>query len=204
MIIFGVDPGKRGAISALDAESGNLLGVFDMPSRYLMPRKVRKKESKYLKDGKTLRKKKPPLKQDTREVFDATAMKEFVSNLDTSSAVAVIEFVSARTGQGVSSTFTFGDYFGSIKTFFETLGIDYYLVMPKAWQTHFECLNESKADSDHHKKVIAEKCASVFPDAELYGPRGGLKDGRSDAILIADFFRETRSSDKWRVGTTQG
>lgn len=43
----------------------------------------------------------------------------------------------------------------------------------------------SQADK---KKTVAAKALQLYPDAELHGPKGGLLDGRADALMIAHFL----------------
>ena len=56
---------------------------------------------------------------------------------------------------------------------------------PSVWQSRMFrkiCSRRKKGDT----KELAERVAlSVFPDAPIHGPRGGLLDGLSDAICIA-------------------
>ena len=37
------------------------------------------------------------------------------------------------------------------------------------------------------KKQVAEIAQSLYPTAELHGKRGGLLDGRADALMIAHY-----------------
>lgn len=187
-LVLSADPGSKGAIALLD-HNMEVVDVIDMPMRYFLPRKKRDRKSKYLADGKTLRKKLPPLKQDPRRVFDGVKLKEWIEPYLPYIDVAVIEQVSSRTSQGSKSIFKFGEVFGSLKAFLEALGINYHLVQPKQWQ---EFLNISADDKEDLKIKILHCCESIYPDVTLRGPAGGIKDGRSDAILIGRYFIESR------------
>jgi hypothetical protein len=187
-LIISVDPGKSGAISILEQSSGKVIEVIDMPTRYFLPRKVKVKESKFLADGKTLRKKKKPIKQDPRVVFDGASFAKWVQQYKSQIVMGVIEYVTSRPGQGVSSTFKFGEMYGAVKSAIEVLGIDYILVSPKSWQDHFGLYGENTEDKDAHKSAIFNYCVEMYPNASLFGPSGGKKDGRSDAILIGRYF----------------
>lgn len=95
--------------------------------------------------------------------------------------LAAIEKVGAMRGQGVVSMFSFGENYGMIQGVLKTLGIPYILVRPQEWQ---KTLNiPTKSD----KKVIASIIQNIYPNAELYGIRGGLNDGRSDSLCIAHY-----------------
>lgn len=99
---------------------------------------------------------------------------------------AICELVSSRPGQGVTSTFTFGHALGSITGVLAALGVPYLLIRPQSWQGHFGIQSSSK-DKGIHKQEIADIAQSLYPAASLYGPRGGLRDGRSDALLLAHY-----------------
>ena len=96
---------------------------------------------------------------------------------------ACIESVHAMPGQGVSSCFTFGQRLGELEGMLMTLGIPYELVPPKNWQK--ACGIQPKSD----KKAIANVLSKLYPQAQLYGAKGGLLDGRSDALGLAHYIR---------------
>lgn len=96
---------------------------------------------------------------------------------------ACIEKVHAMPGQGVSSTFVFGQRLGELEGICLALGIPYSLVPPREWQK--ACGIQPKSD----KKRIANDLIKLYPQAELYGTRGGLLDGRSDSLGIAHYAR---------------
>lgn len=102
---------------------------------------------------------------------------------------AVCEVVTARPGQGVTSMFTFGHGLGTITAVLATLGIPHLLIRPQAWQSHF-CIETPSSSKVEHKREIADLAEALFPGAPLYGPRGALKDGRSDALLLARYAYE--------------
>ena len=99
----------------------------------------------------------------------------------------VVEQVNAMPGQGVTSMFNFGQTFGAIKGVCAALQLPMYLIRPSKWKKHFELINSSK-DSSRTKAI------------EMYPSQSGLlskkKDvNKSDAILIARYFFETRLKD---------
>ena len=101
-----------------------------------------------------------------------------------------IEKVHSMPNQGVSSTFTFGQRLGEIEGVLKTIGFKYELIPPQVWQK--SCGIPPKSD----KKAIANIISSYFPLANLNGPRGGLKDGRSDALGIANYIYQKYSKDE--------
>lgn len=58
-------------------------------------------------------------------------------------------------------------------------------VWPRAWQHRMFRKILAGSGSVDTKDTAARLALSVFPDAQIYGPRGGLCDGISDAICIA-------------------
>lgn len=112
----------------------------------------------------------------------SNTLKAFLDTDDTELMVA-IEKVHAMPGQGVSSSFSFGQRLGELEGMLTALQIPYELVAPKDWQK--ACGIPAKSD----KKGIASVIQKLYPTAELYGNKGGLRDGRSDALGLAHFIR---------------
>jgi crossover junction endodeoxyribonuclease RuvC len=102
--------------------------------------------------------------------------------------VVVVEQVNAMPGQGVTSMFNFGQTFGAIKGVCAALGLPIFFVRPSKWKKHFELINSSK-DSSRTKAI------EMYPN--LSGQLAKKKDvNKSDAILIARFYSETKLIDK--------
>ena len=101
--------------------------------------------------------------------------------------VVVVEQVNAMPGQGVTSMFNFGQTFGAIKGICAALGLPIFFFFSSKWKKHFELINSSKDSS--RTKVI-----EMYP--KLSGDLAKKKDvNKSDAILIARFFSETRLTE---------
>lgn len=99
--------------------------------------------------------------------------------------MCMIEDVHAIFGSSAKGTFNFGFNVGILHGIIRTLGLPLDLVQPKAWQKHFGVTAKGK----EIKKNVAEIAIRLFPTAEIYGIKGGLLDGRSDALLIAAFCK---------------
>ena len=100
----------------------------------------------------------------------------------------VVEQVNAMPGQGVTSMFNFGQTFGAIKGVCAALNLPIFFVRPSKWKKHFELINASKDSS--RTKVI-----EMYPN--LSNQLAKKKDvNKSDAILIARYYSETRFLDK--------
>ena len=101
--------------------------------------------------------------------------------------IVVVEQVNAMPGQGVTSMFNFGQTFGAIKGVCAALKLPIFFVRPSKWKKHFELINSSKDSS--RTKVI-----EMYPT--LSGQLAKKRDvNKSDAILIAKFYFETKLKD---------
>ena len=93
-----------------------------------------------------------------------------------------VEDIHSMHGMSAKSNFSFGRNLGSILAIIELLkGIPPKTVTPKVWQKYVGVTAKGKAI----KKQVAKIAQYLYPQAELHGKRGGLLDGRSDALMIA-------------------
>ena len=124
-------------------------------------------------------------KKNKRQLNSAQLVKllsDYISDKDEVSVV--VEQVNAMPGQGVTSMFNFGQTFGAIKGICAALELPIFFVRPSKWKKHFELINSSKDAS--RTKVI-----EMYPT--LSDELSKKKDvNKSDAILIARFYSETR------------
>jgi crossover junction endodeoxyribonuclease RuvC len=133
----------------------------------------------------------PEGKKNKRQVNGAQVFYEIssrIKNIEKEHIKIIIEQVSAMPGQGVTSMFNFGQTFGAIKGICAALGLPIFFVRPAKWKKHFELINSSK-DASRTKAIemypyIAEKLSKK-------------KDvNKSDAILIARYYSETRFKEE--------
>ena len=116
----------------------------------------------------------------------ANIIKENTKNVE--ETVVIVEQVNAMPGQGVTSMFNFGQTFGAIKGICAALELPIFFVRPSKWKKHFELINSSK-DSSRTKAI------EMYP--KLSNQLAKKKDvNKSDAILIARFFSETRLTEE--------
>ena len=127
-------------------------------------------------------------KKNKRQLNSAQLVNIIRENTASRDEVAVIvEQVNAMPGQGVTSMFNFGQTFGAIKGVCAALNLPIFFVRPSKWKKYFELINASKDSS--RTKVI-----EMYP--LLSNQLSKKKDvNKSDAILIARFYSETRSKD---------
>ena len=127
----------------------------------------------------------PEGKKNKRQLNSAQLVKLLKDIIhDNEEIVVVVENVSAMPGQGVTSMFNFGQTFGAIKGICAALGLPIFFVRPAKWKKHFDLINSSK-DSSRTKAI------EMYPS--LSDQLSKKKDvNKSDAILIARFYSETR------------
>jgi len=99
--------------------------------------------------------------------------------------IIYLEDVHSLYGMSAKSNFTFGKMLGIVITMSHivTRGNPPVFVTPKVWQKFIGIAVQGKAI----KTEVAKIAAKHYPKADLYGPRGGLKDGRADALMLAHY-----------------
>lgn len=94
--------------------------------------------------------------------------------------VAIIEQVNAMPGQGLSSTFKFGQAYGTARGVVQGLGIPLHLKTPNAWKKHFHL------DADKEKaRALAIRLWPSSTDFKLK-----KHHGRAEAALLARYAAE--------------
>ena len=128
-------------------------------------------------------------KKNKRQLNSAQLVELIKQNIKNKEETAiVVEQVNAMPGQGVTSMFNFGQTFGAIKGICAALELPIFFVRPSKWKKHFELINASK-DSSRTKAI------EMYP--KLSNQLAKKKDvNKSDAILIARFFSETRFTEE--------
>jgi crossover junction endodeoxyribonuclease RuvC len=91
---------------------------------------------------------------------------------------ALLEKVHAMPGQGVTSTFTFGEGFGKLQMALCAAKIPYQFITPAKWQKFLGCM--TKGD----KNVSKAAAQRLFPDIKV-------THAIADALLIAEYNRRT-------------
>ena len=127
-------------------------------------------------------------KKNKRQLNSALLVDLIKENVKSDEEIAVVvEQVNAMPGQGVTSMFNFGQTFGAIKGICAALRLPIFFVRPSKWKKHFELINSSK-DSSRTKAI------EMYP--LLSSELSKKKDvNKSDAILIARFYSDTRLND---------
>lgn len=97
---------------------------------------------------------------------------------------AYLEKVHSMPGQGVVSTFSFGENFGWWHGVLGSLGIPYTTIRPQDWMKKYSLQKSSASD-----KPGLEVARKLFPEAPL---RLKKHHNRADALLIARACWEDR------------
>ena len=128
-------------------------------------------------------------KKNKRQLNSAQLVNIIQENISTNEDIAVVvEQVNAMPGQGVTSMFNFGQTFGAIKGICAALKLPIFFVRPSKWKKHFDLINSSK-DSSRTKAI------EMYPlIAQQLSKKKDVN--KSDAILIARYYNETRFKDK--------
>lgn len=98
----------------------------------------------------------------------------------------LMESVHAMPGQGVSSTFTFGQNFGMILGMLIAFGIPYQLISPQKWQKEMVTATD-KVDSAKQSSYNAAH--RLHPDMDFRRSQRAKTwdDNKVDATLICDY-----------------
>lgn len=154
MLIYGIDPGYTGAITLYWPSTGDI-EVHDMPT--LTNTK-----------GKT--------------VLDMHGILQILEPEGDGQRLAYIERVSAMPGQGVTSTFRFGEQYGALQMALAATKTPVHMVTPAVWKRYFG-LTRSKGAS----RGLAMQRFPAFADKF----KRVKDDGRAEATLIAVYGKET-------------
>jgi crossover junction endodeoxyribonuclease RuvC len=172
--IIGIDPGLSGAIALINADTGELFDVTDMPTR------------------KTI---KANGKKET--VIDVTGLRTVIADYAHHSARRfythiVIEEQSTRPGLAAGSVAKTHYGYGLIVMAADALDCQWTTIRPQEWKATHNLIGAG-GDLKGHKRTAAIKLASRekamgrFPHhADLF--KRAKDDGRAEAALIADAY----------------
>lgn len=91
---------------------------------------------------------------------------------------ACLERVHSMPGQGVASSFKFGQGFGHLEMALTAARIPFTYVTPQKWQKELQCLTGGD------KNVSKARAQQLFPHLKI-------THALSDALLIAEYCRRT-------------
>lgn len=96
----------------------------------------------------------------------------------------MIEDVHSIFGMSAKSNFTFGYNLGFVTAICKTVGVGVSKVTPKVWQ---KAIGVKSKGGKLIKEEVAEIASTLYPRAQMRGPKGGLQDGKSDSLMIAHY-----------------
>ena len=166
MIYIGIDPGQKGAITAIEYDSETQKKYCDMLDMPLLPEKG----------------------IDSKSVFH---MLYKLKEKDT--VFCVIEKAQSLPSQGSSSGFNYGTGYGKIIAVLEILEIPFEEIRPVKWKKEFSLVTKKnkkgKVKTKEKKQSSVNMAIKLFPTLkkEFYGVKGGLKDGRAESLLLAEY-----------------
>lgn len=157
----GIDPGFSGAIGVID-DIGRFSGVYDIPTK---GDKGRKQEF---------------------DVLELVKLADSVVARCTASR-CLLEWPSTRPDESAESSKRFGVGLGLMEGIWSVLGCPPERVPPNLWKGQLG-LSGKAADPLKARQQAVDLCLlniPTMPRGAVYGPRGGLRDGAAEALLIA-------------------
>jgi len=102
-----------------------------------------------------------------------------------------LEWPTTRPGEGAERCERFGRQKGYLEAFCFLKGMSYYKIAPNLWKGRLGLDGKTVVGANERAAKLFEM---YYPGhtALIRGPKGGIKDGIMDALLIAHFLR-TRS-----------
>ena len=184
-VVVGIDIGITGGISFFDIISGEVLGLYNMPTVEI---EVSKKKKKFIDI------------QRLRHILE-------IPKVHGESALIVLESVHAFPGQGVVAMATLMEQKGIIRGLCSGLGYDEFLVEPKMWQKYYDMIppKDLKGTSASKTKTLRkqwlkdtslEKARSLFPEWAETKLASKTAHGLSDSLLIGKWYLENNTPDK--------
>ena len=176
--IGGVDPGFEGGIGVINGDSGSLEVLYDMPQRN-------------------------QAKGRRREV-DVDALNWIFRDLHQRGVADVhLEWPTTRPEESAESSKRFGVGLGNIEALVIANGMKLARVAPNKWKQDLGLpgKKDGLTTATEARRLACEQALRLIPGIErdhLYGPRGGAKDGRAEALLIA-WWSWSRSIHAMRV-----
>ena len=156
----GIDPGFQGALGLMNA-AGTLVKVWDLP---------------VTGKGKA-------------GEFDLPELWALFKRLKAfPDVVAGLEWPTTRPGEGAERSERFGRGKGYLEAFAFCSGLAHHKVSPNLWKGRLGLPGKGDPQAAQMAREAFER---FYPrhTGLILGPRGGLKDGRCDALLIAHFLR---------------
>jgi len=118
-----------------------------------------------------------------KNMFVESNMADILRPYQNEHVLVVMEKVHSMPKQGVRAMFSMGEGYGLWRGILAALQIPYDLVTPQAWK------KAMMSGQSKEKSASCYRAQQLFSSVELFGPKGGAKDGRGDALLMAEYGR---------------
>jgi hypothetical protein len=102
-------------------------------------------------------------------------------------SIVVMEKVHSMPSDGKCSAFSFGVGYGAWLAICGMFRVPPNLVAPQTWKR--QMLAGIANDKQAEARALKQRFQGHPICAQLHGPRGGLRDGRVDALLLAEYAR---------------
>lgn len=159
---IGIDPGLRGAIGVLNSD-GCMEAVWDLPTR---------------QSGARTR----------RTQVDVDALWSIFNHwlVQYPDPVVRLEWPTTRPNEAAEASKNFGVGLGQLEAMATAAGLSLDKVAPNKWKADLGLPGKKKDKLAGRKACeFCEKWVETTSKTLLYGPRGGPRDGRAEALLIA-------------------
>lgn len=124
-----------------------------------------------------------PLTSNKKEIdaYEVYSLLNYACRI-TENVIVTIEKAQAMPKQGVVGVFNYGRGYGELVSALKILQLPYQEIKSQKWKKEFSLINKGKKES----VTTAEK---LDPTGIYRGLRGGLLDGKAEAMLIAIYGR---------------
>lgn len=136
----------------------------------------------------------PVCKKGTGDGYNALDLKALIEQIECRFSTQVhvkwgLENPTTRPGEGAERSFRFGKQIGNLEAIILALRGDLTLIPPATWTAK---LGFPGKQYDNALEIRAAWLLERHPDARplIYGPRGGILDGRLDALCIACYLKQ--------------
>jgi crossover junction endodeoxyribonuclease RuvC len=121
--------------------------------------------------------------------YSFAAMASLLRGFSPGETLITMESVHALPTDGRCSAFSFGVGYGAWLALIGSCSIPRNLVTPQTWKRTMLAgiVNDKQAEA----RALKQRFQGHEICSQLHGPRGGLRDGRVDALFLAEYGRVT-------------
>lgn len=137
---------------------------------------------------------------DEVSLFDMPTLEQLIANttvlkvFNNNRYRVAIESVHPLPGQSCIASFTYGENFLLAKLIGMCYNRDPVMVSPQKWKKYYGLKREPNETKTEYKRRSVDKARELFPS--VTEDLKYSKDGRAEALLIANWLKETDEKDK--------